>query len=98
MITWVRQSGSELKTNDFPSTVKYCLSKGFERKDSKPDESDAIYPYNEHKPIIEAMTEKDDIESYVKKISGIDIDKRGSLDTIKAKGLKAIEAWENGNS
>lgn len=39
---------------------------------------------------VDTATSKDDIESYVKLKTGVDIDKRGSLETVKAKAKAAL--------
>ncbi len=45
----------------------------------------------DHILAIRHMTEKDDIESYVLSVNGTNIDKRGSLDTVKTKAIKALK-------
>ena len=39
--------------------------------------------------------DKDQIEAYVKDLTGIDIDKRGGLKAVKRKAQEALDAWQN---
>ena len=52
----------------------------------------------DHMLAIDHMTEKDDIESYALSVNGISIDKRGSLDTVKTKAIKALKDGDDSST
>lgn len=63
-----------------------------------PDEltgNDANTPEG-HELHIMGLTDKDAVESYIKECFGVDLDKRGSLETVKDKALAVIN--ESGRS
>jgi hypothetical protein len=45
---------------------------------------------HDHELAVMAMDTKDDVESFIKEHYGVDIDKRGSLDTVKDKAIGVI--------
>lgn len=77
---WLRPDGTELDLNEHPLTIAKAESLGWEMQCSEPEEIAAI----------NAMESKDDVESYVMDLCGIDIDKRGNLESIKAKAIEII--------
>lgn len=61
------------------------------KKDDNPDADD------EKSQLIEAvnsLTDKDQIESFIKQHFSVDIDKRGSLETVKEKAISIIKSGE----
>lgn len=53
---------------------------------------------SEDRSVIMAMSDKDDIEKYVLRVTGVDLDKRGSIETIKEKALKVLADGNSGSS
>lgn len=53
-------------------------------------------PPSDHEAKIASLNDKDEVESYIKEHFGVDIDKRGSLETVKEKALAVIN--ESGRS
>ena len=47
-----------------------------------------------HESTINEMSDKKDIGQYVNKLTGINTDLRGSLDTVKQKAISAVESWK----
>ena len=86
MIKWMRPSGSIIETGEGDNIVKFAKKWGWVRADKAP------------KPVtddeLSIFTTKDEVEVYVLEKTGVDIDKRGSLDTVKAKARAVL----NGNS
>jgi hypothetical protein len=82
MIEWKRPSGSIIKTGEGESIIKFAKAWGWVRADSKEPEDK-----------ISGMMSKDEVEAYILSETGIDIDKRGSLKTVKEKARALI----NGN-
>ena len=92
MITWIRQDGSKIQTNEQRGNIDFAIRHGWVREGEEPE---FIRPVDQqdYKAMINALETKDEIETYVIAITGIDIDKRGKLDTVKAKAIKAVEAY-----
>lgn len=44
----------------------------------------------DHQSKIESMKDKDEVESYIKDNFGVELDKRGTLETVKEKALAVI--------
>lgn len=78
MITWKRPSGSTLETGEGANIEKFAKLWGWVKVGSNDCSLDA-------------MTSKDEIEAYVLDATGVDIDKRGSLDTVKAKARAVLD-------
>lgn len=54
-------------------------------------------PNQDHELAVMAMDTKDDVESFIKEHYGVDIDKRGGLDTVKDKAIGVINDSGRGN-
>lgn len=85
MIKWMRPSGSIIETGEGENIVKFAAQWGWTRVLKDP-----VIPNDE----LSAFTTKDEVEAYVLEKTGVDIDKRGSLDTVKDKARAVL----NGNS
>lgn len=85
MIKWMRPSGSIIETGEGENIVKLAEQWGWARVLKDP-----AIPNDE----LSAFTTKDEVEAYVLEKTGVDIDKRGSLDTVKDKARAVL----NGNS
>jgi hypothetical protein len=85
MIKWMRPSGSIIETGEGENIVKFAEIWGWVCA----NESLAV-PDDE----LSMFTTKDEVEAYILKKTGVDIDKRGSLDTVKDKARAVL----NGNS
>ena len=103
LITWVRPSGREITTNNRKETIVFAENKGWKLKldNIEPEiniETDVPVElaHARIESIINAMTDKDSIEAYVLEAKSIDLDKRGSLDTVKEKAIKALN-YGNGS-
>jgi hypothetical protein len=48
--------------------------------------------------LLKSLDSKDDVEALVKEKAGIDIDKRGSLETVKEKAMVALNESKRTNS
>lgn len=60
-------------------------------------EDSAVDPLKiDHHSTVSGFLDKDAVESYIKEHFGVDIDKRGSLETVKEKALAVIN--ESGRS
>ena len=86
MIKWMRPSGSIIETDEGENIVKFAKLWGWKRLSADLVET----PDDE----LSVFTTKDEIEAYVLEKTGVDIDKRGSLDTVKDKARAVL----NGNS
>ena len=84
MIKWMRPSGSIIETGEGENIVKLAEQWGWIRADKAPVADDEL----------SIFTTKDEVEAYVLEKTGVDIDKRGSLDTVKDKARAVL----NGNS
>jgi len=54
--------------------------------------------YADHEIAIRSMANADDAASYVMMVAGKKLDKRGSLDTVKAKALEAIKDGDDSST
>ena len=81
MITWKRPSGSTLETGEGANIEKFAKLWGWVKVGSQSSNDCPL----------DAMTSKDEIEAYVLDATGVDIDKRGSLDTVKAKARAVLD-------
>lgn len=50
--------------------------------------------YGQHVIQVKAMDDKKLIESYVKDVTGINIDLRGQLETVQKKAIGALDTWK----
>lgn len=48
--------------------------------------------------LIKDLPNKDEVEQFVKDMTGVDIDKRGSLDTVKEKALAVLNESKRANT
>lgn len=85
MIKWMRPSGTVLETGEGENIVKFAAQWGWKRLSEDLIET----PDDE----LSVFATKDEIEAYVLEKTGVDIDKRGSLDTVKEKARAVL----NGN-
>ena len=85
MIKWMRPSGSTIETGEGENIVKFAEQWGWTRVLEDP-----VRTSDE----LSGFTTKDEVEAYVLEKTGVDIDKRGSLDTVKDKARAVL----NGNS
>lgn len=82
MIKWKRPSGSIIETGEGENIVKFAKDSGWVAVGSEAP-----------KDALSEMETKEEIEAYVLSETGIDIDKRGSLKTVREKARALI----NGN-
>ena len=61
----------------------------------KHEDSD-LATYADHELAIRGMDTADDVASYFMMVAGKKLDKRGSLDTVKAKALEALKDDDSG--
>lgn len=60
-----------------------------------PEKGDGVVgSFEWHQTHVMSFEDKDDLENYIKEVTGIDIDKRGKLETVKKKALGALEEWQ----
>lgn len=80
LIEWMRPSGLSIKLKNTENLNNYAKQAGWEIA------SDDI----DHELVIIEMEDKKDIEKYVIEVCGVDIDLRGSLETVQNKAIQAI--------
>lgn len=60
-----------------------------------PEKGDgAVGSFEWHKTQVFSFDSKDAVEDYTKQVTGIDIDKRGKILTVKKKAVEALEEWQ----
>lgn len=90
MINWVRPSGTSIQLQDTPNMTAYAESNGWRRE----GENSATKSEEKLNPIeflINEMNSKEAVIEYAASL-GCSFDKRGNIDIIKDKAIKAIAA------
>jgi len=106
-INWIKDNGQPITTNDRQATVEYAESIGWVRENESKSESVSNVDGDKgsgipgtkewHTSAIRGMSTKTEINQYLKELD-LKVNQQGSLDTIKNKAVKAIEALEDDNS
>jgi len=108
MITWIKPNGSEIETADGPNLVEWALDQGWKLKpevepevEVEPEAESTDQDEAEEQdlvtdcPSIEALNaaiDKQTMADIIQAFNGETLDLRGSIETVKIKALKMLEA------
>ena len=87
MKTWIRQSGSAIGLKDTQEMCDFAESKGWKLEGSE-DEGEFSEADFDH------LGTKDEIAAYVLEKTGLELDKRGGIDTVRDKAKEALVNWK----
>ena len=98
MAKWIKKSGVEIETNDLPANIAKAEELGWERVDDGDEgtgqgDDDPDNDESEDVAVINSIKTKDELETFVRESYGIELDKRKSLENMKAEAIEQI----NGN-
>lgn len=93
MAKWKNHSGNEVITNDLPANLDAAKAAGWELVEG-PAKAETKADSTTVADVVAAMKTKDEVEAYVQKAFGVDLDKRLSLDKMKAQALELAEEAE----
>ena len=90
MIKWKKPDGGTFKSVECPITIAHFESHGYEQV-----KEDFVRPIDkgDFRLDLQSCKDKTEIENLVIELTGIDIDKRGSIDTVRSKAMKVLEDY-----